>query len=55
MDITKEDLARDVLMMAALGGMPDTYWHSDVRIKRACTVLGYTPDAARQWAQGATA
>ena len=43
-------LARDVLTMAASGGMPDTYWHSDTRISRACEVLGITPDQAREMA-----
>jgi hypothetical protein len=44
-------LAKDVLLMAASGGMPDSYWHTDSRIKRACKVLGWTADQARSWAE----
>jgi hypothetical protein len=42
-----EQLARDVIAMAQAGSMPDTYWHSDSRISRACDVLGISPDEAR--------
>lgn len=45
------EMAEDVLVRAALGGMPDTYWSTDSRIKRACSTLGWTPDKARKWAQ----
>lgn len=43
--------ARDVLTMAANGDMPDTYWHTDSRIQRACKVLGIRSDEARTWAE----
>lgn len=49
--ISPEKLAKDVLSMAASGGMPDSFWQTDSRIGRACQVLNMTPDAARQWAQ----
>lgn len=45
-------LAKDVLIIAALGGMPDSYWLTDARIKRACKVLDWTPEKARTWAEG---
>lgn len=48
---TTRQLARDVLTMAANGGMPDTYWHTDSRIKRACNVLGWSIIDAREWAE----
>lgn len=48
--ITVRRLAWDVLLMAHEGGMPDTYWHTDSRIARACRILNYTPDQAREWA-----
>jgi len=47
---TMRQLAKDVLTMAANGGMPDTYWHSDNRIKRARNVLGWDVVRAREWA-----
>lgn len=43
--------ARNVLIMAALGGMPDTYWQTDRRIASACEVLGWKPEQAREWAR----
>lgn len=46
-----ETQARNVLSMAASGGMPDTYWHDDSRILSACEELGCTPTEARQWAE----
>lgn len=46
-----KETAKDVLVLAALGGMPDTYWQTDRRIKRACNVLGWTPEKARRWAE----
>lgn len=48
---TIEDIAKDVLSLAATAGMPDTYWATDHRIDRACTVLGWTPNEAREWAE----
>jgi hypothetical protein len=42
-------LAKDVLMMARIGGMPDTYWHSDSRITRARSELGWTVEQAMVW------
>lgn len=50
LQITLRQTARDVLTMAANGGMPDTYWHTDSRIQRACKVLGIGPNEARAWA-----
>jgi hypothetical protein len=44
-------LARDILLMAADGGMPDTFWQSDARIARAVLTLSTTVEAAREWAQ----
>ena len=45
-------VAADVLALAQVGGMPSTYWATDSRIARACSVLGLTPtQAARiEWA-----
>jgi hypothetical protein len=48
-------LARAVLTMAAAGGMPDTFWHTDSRIALACQTLGWDPDHARDWAYDAVA
>lgn len=50
-NIVYEQLAKDILTMAKDGGMPDSYWHSDNRIARACYVLNYTPDEACEWAK----
>lgn len=41
-------LATDVIALAQVGGMPDSYWSSDSRISRACSVLGITPEEARE-------
>jgi hypothetical protein len=49
-----EQLAKDVLTLAADGGMPDTFWLTDSRIERACTGLGWTPEQARTWARKQT-
>ena len=46
-----KQLAKDVLTMAADGSMPDTYWHTDGRILRACNVLGWSIIDARTWAE----
>lgn len=46
-------LAKDVLMLAAIGGMPDSYWETDRRIGRACKALGWTRTKAYAWAQKA--
>ena len=48
----RRQLAQDVLIVAFLGGMPGTYWHTDSRIERACDALGWTPTEAREWAEG---
>jgi hypothetical protein len=47
-DRVHKALAKDVLTMAGLGSMPDSYWLTDRRILRACRVLGITPEKARQ-------
>lgn len=44
-------LARDILLMAADGGMPDTFWQTDARIARAVLTLSTTVERAREWAQ----
>lgn len=49
----REDLAMDVLTMAYFGGMPDTYWHTDSRILRACRVLGIEVQQAKAFAEEA--
>jgi hypothetical protein len=46
--VDREQLARDVIALAQVGGMPDTYWLTDSRISRACAVLGITPEEARE-------
>lgn len=46
-----EDLAADVLTMAYDGGMPDSYWHTDQRIARACRVLDIEPYNAYAYAE----
>lgn len=43
-------LAKDVLVMAALGGMPYTFWLTDSRISRARRVLEWSPTEAYEWA-----
>lgn len=45
------DQARNVLSIAASGGMPDTFWQTDSRILSACKVLSLTPTEAREWAE----
>jgi hypothetical protein len=46
-------VAADVLALAQVGGMPDSYWLTDARVKRACEVLGVAPEHARDmdWAE----
>lgn len=46
-------LAKDVLLIAAAGGMPDTYWHTDTRVLRALETLGVLPSVGRRWAHWA--
>lgn len=41
-------IARDLIAFAQVAGMPDSYWHTDRRIARACAVLGITPDEASE-------
>lgn len=47
---TYEALAKSVLQIAAAGGMPDTFWATDSRIRLACQTLGWETDEAREWA-----
>lgn len=49
---TKKALARSVLVMAANGGMPDSFWNTDTRIALACDTLGWSIYEARKWAFG---
>lgn len=42
-----QQLATDVLSMAASGNMPDSYWHTDRRIFRACQALGASVEEAQ--------
>lgn len=44
-------IAECVLSMALTGGMPDTFWLTDLRITSACRVLGIEPSEARQHAE----
>lgn len=44
-------LAKCVFVIAANGGMPDTFWQTDSRIKLACETIGWTPEQARLWAE----
>lgn len=37
-------LARGLLQLADLGGMPDTYWQTDSRVRLAREVLGVPAD-----------
>jgi len=46
-----EQLAKDVLSVAASGGMPDSVWATDERVQRACTFLGWDYTRAREWAR----
>ena len=47
-----EFCAKDVLTMAANGGMPESFWYTDERIARAALVLGWSPMECYHWAQG---
>lgn len=47
----EQELAMDILTLAYTGGMPDSYWHTDVRIYRACRVLGIKPEDAQDVAR----
>lgn len=47
----RDQLARSVLVVAAIGKMPDTFWFTDSRILLACDVLEWNPAQARQWAR----
>ena len=42
-DVTAE-LARGILQLADLAGMPDSFWRSDTRVQRAREVLGVPAD-----------
>lgn len=48
---TANQLARDILMLAAYGGMADSYWSTDSMIARACKQLGWTSLQAQSWAE----
>jgi hypothetical protein len=51
LDTLRTQLATDVLVMARLGHMPDSYWVSDPRVLRARQVLGLdSASAARDFA-----
>lgn len=39
-------LARDVLSLAQRANMPESYWHTDSRVARACATLAITPARA---------
>lgn len=45
------DLARGVLQLAVLGGMPNTYWSTDSRVELARKTLGLMVEEARDWAE----
>ncbi len=47
MESVEKDLARCVLSLASVGGMPDTFWMSDSRIALACSVLDIPVATAR--------
>jgi hypothetical protein len=46
-----DQIARDALMLAAIGRMPDEFWLTDRRVGRACAQLGWTRTKARGWAK----
>jgi hypothetical protein len=48
--ISSTKLAEDVLTLAADGNMPSTYWATDPRIARACTVLELDPATIEDYA-----
>lgn len=51
LDTVRTQLAADVLVMARLGHMPDSYWVHDSRIMRAREVLDLgSAQAARDYA-----
>lgn len=43
--------AKDVLLLAASAGMPDTFWWTDSRVQRAIATLDTNVYAARRWAE----
>jgi hypothetical protein len=43
----RDQLARDILSLADTAGMPDTYWRTDQRLKRARAALGLDEDVVR--------
>jgi hypothetical protein len=49
--VTPELLAKGVLTMAGAGGMPDSFWMTDVRIGHAASTLGWSRERARTWGQ----
>lgn len=46
-----DDLAKCVIMIAALGGMPGTFFQTDSRVALACSTLGWTTYEAQEWAE----
>jgi hypothetical protein len=50
--VREQQLAKDVLTIAELAAVPDTYWQTDERIGRACEALGWTREEGRLWARG---
>ncbi len=41
-----DELARGLLSLAQVGGMPESYWRTDSRIAIACEALAITPEEA---------
>lgn len=50
MSYTAEEHAKDVIELAYVAGMPDSFWVTDSRIRRALSTLGWTAEFARTWA-----
>lgn len=48
--VKDQQLAWDIVTMAAAGGMPDSFWETDRRIKRACSILRKPYEVVRQMA-----
>lgn len=42
-------LGQDLLEIASFGGIPDTYFFTDQRIKRACDAMGMSLQQAYEW------
>lgn len=50
---TLENLAKSVLVLAVVGGMPDTFWQTDSRVRLACYALGWSVKEGKDWAEEA--